>query len=108
MAKNENGTIFGIMREEYLRLSKAERDYERAIKDLPRGSPRKKSIRNGEYLYLAHREGSKVIYDYVGPIDSAAAQRMLKLVSKRQRLTALLKETRLALREVKKVLRGKI
>jgi hypothetical protein len=96
------------MKEEYERLVAAELAYRNHIKGLPQGSPRVKRIRNHDYLYLARRDGPKVVYDYIGPADSGQAQEALEKIERRKRYEALLKDIHNSLKEVRKVLRGKI
>jgi hypothetical protein len=101
-------TIFHIMKEEYERLIEADQVYRNNIGQMPKGSPRIKHIRNGDYLYLAHRAGSRVVYDYVGPIDSEPTKNTLEQIKRRKRYEDLLKDIQRNLKDVKKVLRGKI
>lgn len=101
-------TIFHVMKEEYDRLIEADKAYRNNIAKMPQGSPRLKHIRNSDYLYLAHRNGSKIIYDYIGPSSSEQAKKTLEQVEKRKRFEALLKDIHKSLKDVKKVLRGKI
>jgi len=101
-------TIFHVMKEEYERLIAADRVYRDYIDQLPRGSPRVKRIRNRNYLYLARREGPKVVYDYIGPAGSEQAKEALEKIERRKRYEALLKDIHNSLKEVKKVLRGKV
>jgi hypothetical protein len=102
------GTIFNVMKEEYERLTEAEHVYRKNIAKMPKGSLRKKHLRHKDYLYLARRDGSKVVYDYVGNAQSDKAKEVTELVNKRKRFEALLKEIKETLKDVKKVLRGKI
>jgi hypothetical protein len=101
-------TIFNIMKEEHARLVETEASYAKSIEKLPKGAPRIKRIRNGNYLYLERRVGSKVVDEYIGAADSDKAKKVLEKIKKRKRLANLLKETRQALKDVKRVLRGKI
>jgi hypothetical protein len=101
-------TIFHVMREEYERLVSLEHKYREGIAALPKGSARVKHIRNGDYLYLTHRVKNRVVDDYVGPADSAKAKETLREVEKRKRVQSLLRETRQALKDVRKALRGKL
>ena len=101
-------TIFHIMKEEYERLVEADQMYRNNIERMPKGSPRIKHIRNGDYLYLARRNGSKVVYDYVGPVNSDPAKATLEQVKRRKRYEDLLKDIQRNLKDVRKVLRGKI
>jgi len=101
-------TIFHVMKEEYDRLIEADHAYRHNIEQMPQGSPRVKHIRNGNYLYLARRNGTKVVYDYIGPVDSEKAIKIIEQVERRKRFEGLLKEIHRNLKDVKKVLRGKI
>ena len=101
-------TIFHVMKEEHDRLVEADQAYRSSIDKLPAGSVRVKHIRNRDYLYLARRAGAKVVDDYVGPIDSAKAKEVLEQIKRRKRFEGLLKEIRQGLKDVKKVLRGKV
>lgn len=101
-------TIFHIMKEEYERLTEAERVYSKKIAQMPKGTPRIKHIRNKDYLYLTRRKGTKVVDDYIGAADSDKARKTIEQVNKRKKFAQLLKETRKTLKEVKKTLRGKI
>jgi hypothetical protein len=101
-------TIFHIMKEEYDRLVKAEKAYRRRIRQMPQGAPRVKHISGRDYLYLARRKGPKVVYDYIGSAGSKQAVEILEKVKKRRQYASLLQDIRPNLRDVKKVLRGKI
>ena len=101
-------TIFHVMKEEYDRLIEADKAYRNNIAQMPHGSPRTKHIRNRDYLYLARREGAKVVYDYIGPVDSEQVKKVLEQVQRRKRFEGLLKDIHRNLKDVKKVLRGKI
>lgn len=96
------------MKEEYDRLIEADLAYRHNIEQMPHGSPRIKHIRNRDYLYLARRDGAKVIYDYIGAADSEQSKKTLEQVDRRKRFEALLKDIHLNLKDVKKVLRGKV
>jgi hypothetical protein len=96
------------MKEEYQRLIEADKAYRNNIAHMPHGSPRVKHIRNRDYLYLARREGRKVVYDYIGPADSEQAKKTIEQVQRRKRFEELLKDIHRNLKDVKKVLRGKI
>ena len=101
-------TIFHIMKEEFERLTRTEKMYRNQIQQLPKGTPRTKSIRRRSYLYLVHREGRKIVYDYIGASDSDKAKASMVQVEKRKRLQRLHSETKHMLKDVRKVLRGKV
>lgn len=100
--------IYHIMKDEYARLNEAKQGYENLIAKLPQGSKHIKKLRNGEYLYLAQhlKDGYKSYY--VGPIHSPKAKSVLKKLEKRKRYVSKLRETKQAIKEVEKVLRGKL
>jgi len=100
--------IFHIMKEEYDRLGEAERVYRRSVKKAVRGAPRIKRIGKKEYLYLESRTGSKVADEYIGPAGSEKALKVMEEVKRRRKDQESLKKIRQDLKEVKRVLRGKI
>ena len=101
-------TIFHVMKEEHDRLVEADLAYRNNIKQMPHGSPRIKHIRNRDYLYLARRDGPKVVYDYIGAVESDQAKKTFEQLDRRKRFEILLKDIHRNLKDVKKVLRGKI
>jgi hypothetical protein len=100
--------IFHVLKEEYERLLEAEGSYTRAIASMPRGAPRIRQVRKRKYLYLEYRRGNHVVHEYIGPEDTEKAKKTLEQVAQRRRYEKLLKETKHALRDVRKALRGKI
>jgi len=100
--------IFHVLKEEFERLLETERSYAKAIADMPRGAPRIQQRRNKRYLYLEYRDGSRVVHDYIGQQDTNKSKNVLEKVAQRRRYEKLLKETKTALKEVRKALRGKI
>jgi hypothetical protein len=100
--------IFGIMKEEYDRLIEAERVYRKSVESAVRGAPRIKHIGNRDYLYLERRARGKVVYDYIGHAGSKKAQAVLEAVKRRNKDRDALRRIRSDLKDVRKVLRGKI
>jgi hypothetical protein len=100
--------IFGVLKEEFERLLETEAGYTKAIAQMPRGNPRIQRRYNKDYLYLEYREGDKVIHQYIGPHDSQKAKDILEKIAQRRRYEKLLRDTKDALKEVRKALRGKI
>jgi hypothetical protein len=100
--------IFHILKEEYQRLIEAEHVYGKSVKSLVQGAPRIKHIGNKDYLYLERREGQKVVYDYVGPANGTKALEIIDQVTRRKKDQESLRKIRRDLKDVKKVLRGKI
>jgi hypothetical protein len=106
--KKHVSVIFHVMKEEYERLIEADSMYRKNIKNMPQGAPRVKHLRNKDYLYLARRKGDKVIYDYIGAAGSEKAKNILEQVAQRRRYAKLLHGIHHDIRDVKKVLRGKV
>jgi hypothetical protein len=100
--------IFGIMKEEYDRLIEAEEAYRKSVEKAVPGAPRIKHIGNRDYLYLERREGKKVIDKYIGPADSEKAKAIMNEINQRRKDMESLKRIKKDLKDVKKVLRGKI
>jgi hypothetical protein len=100
--------IFHIMKEEYDRLCEAEHAYRKSVLDAAQGAPRIKRIGNKDYLYLERRKGKKVVYDYIGHADGPKAAEVLAAVKRRNKDRDSLRRILDDLKDVKKVLRGKI
>jgi|WetSurMetagenome_2_1015567.scaffolds.fasta_scaffold52722_2 hypothetical protein len=100
--------IFGIMKEEYDRLREAEGVYRKSVENAVQGAPRIKHIGNKDYLYLERRDGSKVVDEYIGPAESKKAIEILNVVKRRRKDQESLKKVLHDLKDVKRVLRGKI
>lgn len=100
--------IFHIMKEEHKRLKEAERVYRKSANSEIKGAPRIKRIGKKEYLYLEKRKGSKVVDEYVGPIGSEKTIKTIDSVKRRRKNQESLKKILHDLKDVKKVLRGKI
>ncbi|MDD5673832.1 MAG: hypothetical protein PHC61_06705 [Chitinivibrionales bacterium] len=100
--------IFHVLKEEFERLVETEASYTKAIAAMPRGTPRILKRRKKNYLYLERRDGDQVVHDYIGPQDSEKVKDVLDKIAQRRRYEKLLKETKSALKDVRKALRGKI
>jgi hypothetical protein len=100
--------IFDIMKDEHARLLAVIDLYKAAIVKEVAGSSQLKRIGNNFYLYLEKRVGSKVVFEYVDNMESDKAIRVQESIKKRKEYEALLKQSKAHLKDVKKVLRGKI
>lgn len=100
--------IFHVLKEEFERLKETEASYNKAIKKMPRGTPRIRIKGKNSYLYLEYRDGEKIMHDYVGTEDSPKAKDIMEKIAQRRRYEKLLKDTKSALKDVRKALRGKI
>jgi hypothetical protein len=100
--------VFNIMKEELNRLSEAERVYRKSVRSAVQGAPRIKHIGSRDYLYLERRDGRKVVYHYVGPAANVNAVQVLDAVKRRRKDQASLRNICNDLKDVRKVLRGRI
>lgn len=99
--------VFDILQEEKRRLLSLKARYEQQLSELPKGSLSKKKRWNREYLYLAYRQSGKVKFEYVGPVDSDAAQEAQEKVRRRNILEEKLGQVEKNLADVERGLRGK-
>ena len=90
-----------ILEEEYARSARLSRLMENELKTLPKGSIRIKTIRKREYYYLNHREGNKVISDYIpaSEVDEIRAK-----ITRRKELIAALKEQERSRKQIERAL----
>jgi len=99
--------IQDVLKEEYERLKSLEQKYKREIEFLPKGTISKR-VRNGKfYLYLVYREKQKVITKYIGKIESQKSQETIEQVKKRKQLEDKLKQVRINLKELERVIDAK-
>jgi hypothetical protein len=100
-------SVFHVIEEEFERLEQAKQAYEAAIGREQQGAPQIKRIGRKDYLYLAHRSGSKVHFRYIGHITDGNAHKALDSVKQRREYEELLKGVKNDLKEVRKALRGR-
>lgn len=93
-----------VLKEEYARSLRLSRLIEEELATLPKGSVRVRMIRGREYYYLNHREGDRVISDYIPAreIESVRAK-----VARRRELKAALKEQERSRRRIERALGGR-
>lgn len=99
--------VFDILEEEKKRLMDLKEKYERQLFSLPKGSISRKRRWNREYIYLAYREADKIKFEYIGPVDSEAAKKLLEKIDKRKELENKLRQVDKNLKDVERGLRGK-
>lgn len=99
--------VFDILEEEKRRLLSLKTRYVQQLSELPKGSLSRKKRWNREYLYLAYRESGKVKFEYIGAVDSDAAQEAEAKVRRRKGLEEKLCQVRENLADVERGLRGK-
>lgn len=90
-----------VLEEEYGRSIRLCRLMEHELKLLPKGSIRVRKINGHEYYYLNHREGSKVLSDY---LHTDEVEAISSKVTRRKELTAAIKEQQRSQKQIVKAL----
>ena len=80
----------GILKESKDYYLELERDIQKRLSELPKGSIKKRKIGKGVYYYLQERKGAKVVHKYLGK-------------SKPKKLVEDIEERKALLKELKKV-----
>ena len=99
--------IKDILKEELDRLEALRVKYESSISSLPGGTISIKKRNKKEYLYLAHREGKKVKFKYIGTIESDIAKDVMHNIKQRKQFEEKLKAVIKDLKEIEKAIHGK-
>jgi hypothetical protein len=99
--------IKGILEEELKRLEELSAFYKEKISEAPRGSISVKERGGKRYIYLAHREDKKVIFDYVGKDVPEVRDALNERMQQRKEYQAKLCQVKENLKEIKRSLRGK-
>jgi hypothetical protein len=105
MSPLKNSVLKGVLKEEMQRLKSLVDVYKGEIKKLPKGSISIKHIRNGDYAYLAYRNGVKICFDYLGSADSGHVRHLKEKILERKKLESLMGQASKNLREVRRMLR---
>ena len=93
-----------VLREEYVRSLRLSHLMEKELATLPKGSVRVRVIRGREYYYLNHREGDRVISDY---IPASEVEVVRTMVARRKELKAALKEQERSRKQIERALGGR-
>lgn len=99
--------IKSVLKEELANSLKMQKNYQRQLAKLPKGSLVKKKIKNKEYYYLAFREGGKVNYVYKGHMSDKDIQRYQQAKQDRAQYRKLLSEVNRQIKFLQGTLRGK-
>jgi hypothetical protein len=99
--------IKGILEEELKRLEELSLFYKEKISKAPRGSISVKDRGGKRYIYLAHREDKKIIFDYVGKDVPEVRDALNERMRQRKEYQAKLSQVKENLKEIKRSLRGK-
>ena len=101
------GVIKGVLKEELRNSLKMQKDYERALKQLPRGSLIRKKIKGHNYYYLIVREGKHVRFIYQGKVGNDTIKRYKEVKTLRAKYRHLLSRIKKQIRFLRSSLRGK-
>lgn len=93
-----------VLREEYARSLRLSHLMEKELASLPKGSVRVRVIRGREYYYLNHREGDRVLSDY---IPASEVEAIRAKVVRRRELKAALKEQERSRKQIERALGGR-
>ncbi len=101
------GIIKGILEEELKRLEELSVFYKDKLSECPRGSISVKERGGKRYIYLARREGKKVVFDYIGKDIPKVRNALNERLIQRKEYYVKLRQVKDNLLEVKRSLRGK-
>jgi hypothetical protein len=99
--------IKDILEEELKRLEELSVFYKDKLSEGPRGSISVKERGGKRYIYLARREGKKVVFDYVGKDIPKVRNALNERLSQQKMYHVKLRQVKENLREVKRSLHGK-
>jgi hypothetical protein len=105
MVRPEMKVIKGILEEELANSLAMEKNYERELAKLPKGSLTKKTIKGHEYYYLQLREDGKVKFIYKGKLSAKEVKKYEQAKQYRAKYRKLLSETRKQIKFLRTVLR---
>lgn len=101
------GVIKGALAEELQNSLRMKREYEEALRKLPKGCLAVKKIRGHKYYYLVKREASKVRYIYKGKISEEEKNKYEEAKVLRAKYRKLLSQVKKQIRFLRSSLRGK-
>ena len=96
-----------VIREELENSQRMERDYDSALKKLPKGNLIKKKINGHEYWYLQIREGQKVRFDYIKNPSDSMIQKYREAKESRVKYRTLLSQVRRQIKVLERIVRGR-
>ena len=97
----------GVLKEELANSLQMQKNYERELAKLPKGSLIKKKIRGCEYFYVVCRDGGKVKFIYKGKVSEDQQQKYKNAKELRAKYRKLLSEVKKQIRFLRSTLRGK-
>ena len=99
--------IKGVLEEELQNSMRMKRQYEKVLKELPKGSLVEKEIKGHKYYYLAFRESKKVKFIYRGKISEEEKKKYLEAKEFRAKYRKLLSQINKQIAFLKKALNEK-
>ena len=101
------GVIKGVLAEELENSLRMKKEYEEALRKLPKGCLAVRKIRGHEYFYLVKRVGEKVKYIYRGKISEEEKKKYVEAKMLRAKYRKLLSQVKKQIRFLRSSLRGK-
>lgn len=101
------GVIKGVLKEELKNSLQMQKDYERELSKLPKGSLVKKKIKGHEYWYLELREKGKVRFIYKGKVPEKEVKKNEEIKKLRAKYRKLLSQVKKQVKFLRSSLRGK-
>ena len=99
--------IKGVLKEELDNSLRMQKNYERELSKLPKGSLIKKRIKGHDYYYLVLRQHGKVKFIYKGSIPDDSFQKYRQAKEYRAKYRKLLSEVKKQVKFLRSTLRGK-
>ena len=90
----------GILDESREYYEMEQKELKKELSNLPKGSIKKRRFGNGSYYYLQHREGKKIVHDYLGKSEP---EEIIGKLKKRKALEKELKKVENALKSLSRV-----
>jgi len=101
------GVIKGVLAEELRNSLRMRKEYEAALRKLPKGCLAVRRIRGHEYYYLVKRVDKKVKYIYKGKISGEEIKKYEEAKVTRAKYRKLLSQVKKQIRFLRSSLRGK-
>lgn len=97
--------VLSLIADEQLKMTLLKENYEKQLTHFPKGSLRIRTRGGNEYYYLSHRDGKKVITDYVGK-DKLKITELREQMERRKHKEDILREITKELAVMKKLSEG--
>ncbi|MBL7084548.1 MAG: hypothetical protein ISS43_00375 [Candidatus Omnitrophica bacterium] len=101
------GVIKGVLAEELENSLRMKKEYEEALRKLPKGCLAAKKIKGYKYYYLVKRVGKKVKFIYKGKISEEEKKRYEEIKMLRAKYRNLLSQVKKQIKFLRSSLRGK-